>query len=177
MKKTLYLWLLATLLASDVGGQEHLGEFNIARQDGHVVVRRVDGSQVDLKPTFIVIYTSEDPHKRRRLVDHGFVKKPHETVGLIYGVPVWGKPEDITIDPSLHVMDGFDPENDRQLGEGQTANMFLAGQTKRLVAPRLMMLVVGSSGNFRRMNLYRFVLMSALSQAIFCLHCITSLMH
>ena len=112
-------------------------QFEITTSNSNIIVNRTDGSELILKPEFTIIYAKEDPKKKKRYVDHGYIKAEHENEGIRYHVPVWGKPDDLEIDPNLHVMDGFNPEIDRQLGKGQTANMFLAGETKKITAEKV----------------------------------------
>ena len=73
-------------------------------RQNQTVVKRSDGSELSLRPRFTVIYADTNPRKTYRYVDHGYVMRPHEREGLKYHVPVWGKPEDITIDPEPVIM-------------------------------------------------------------------------
>ncbi|MDG2357401.1 MAG: hypothetical protein P8L21_03875 [Polaribacter sp.] len=135
IKNIYFLLLILTLLSCKTKNNDN--RFIISTQKTNIIITRIDGSSISLKPEFILIYSKKKPKKRKRYVDHGYIKASHENEGIRYHVPVWGKPEDLKIDPNLHVMDGFNPEIDRQLGKGQTANMFLAGETKKLVAEKV----------------------------------------
>lgn len=86
------------------------------------------------QPEFMVIYSESNPHKQMRRGDFGYELKPFQTQGLLYNVPTWGKAENFTPDPSLHIEDGYNPETDRGYGPGRTANYFLAGNTYRVKA-------------------------------------------
>jgi len=111
-------------------------DFKIIVNHNEVVVERIDGSSITLKPEFTLIYSDKNPLKALRYGDHGYKLKPHEQkdLGIKYHVPTWGRSEDLKIDEHEHIMDGFNPEIDRIFGEGRTANMFLAGETRTLKA-------------------------------------------
>ena len=100
----------------------------------HLVVETADGARQSYEPVFIVIFSEENPNKKLRRGDFGYQMKPWQTQGLLYNIPTWGKPDNYTPDPSLHVEDGYNPETDRSYGPGRTANYFLAGKTIRTEA-------------------------------------------
>lgn len=135
MKKLGIVYLISLFIACTKNNVQH--DFHLVSEGTHIVINRGDHAKVILKPEFTIIYTKQNPKKVKRYVDHGYIKAPHENEGIRYHVPVWGKPETIKINPNMHIMDGFNPEIDRQLGEGQTSNMFLAGDTKTIIAEQL----------------------------------------
>lgn len=128
--------LVLTLGAPIVRAAE---DFTVSIENDEVIVTRMDGSQLTLAPEFTVIYAVKDPKKQIRYGEHGYKLAEHEEIGVKYHVPVWGKAEQLKRDVDEHVMDGFDPEIDRALDKGQTANMFLAGEMTRLVADQVLL--------------------------------------
>jgi hypothetical protein len=125
------LFLLTALTSISVGV---CGEFQLSLDQDNAIIERSDGSVISFKPVFTIIYAKADPKKAIRYGEHGYKMAAHENVGLLYHVPVWGKPENLTTAPGMHVLDGFDPDIDRDTGRNQTSNMFLAGETVQLVA-------------------------------------------
>ena len=111
--------------------------FKVSLKGNDLLVKRSDGSVLELNPTFTVVYAQKDPGKKLRYGDFGYDKKPHEELGIKYHVPTWGKVEEVKINSNEHVMDGFNPEIDRGFGEGRTANLFIAGSTMILNAKEI----------------------------------------
>lgn len=134
MKKTLIISILIILNLFTSCNKISKDEFRITVDENNILITRKDGSKLTLKPEFTLIYSENNPKKKKRYADHGYKMASFENEGIRYHVPVWGKPDSLKIDPNLHVMDGFNPEIDRKLGKGQTANMYLAGETKILIA-------------------------------------------
>jgi hypothetical protein len=91
-----------------------------------------DGTVRVFKPEFTIIYTKENPQKMLRKADLG---KNHSDP-VLYKVPTWGKMEVKKIDPKVHVMDGFNPETDRGIEQGRTANYLLAASNDVVTAHR-----------------------------------------
>ena len=90
--------------------------------DRSVNITSPDGAILTYEPDFIILSSSENPHKQLRKGDFGFVKDQYNEAGLHYNVPTWGKADHFKADPSQHVEDGFNPEYDRAYGEGRTAD-------------------------------------------------------
>ena len=124
MRKTVLVIITALLTWHLSPAKTH-----IELEGTHVVIQTADGARQSYKPEFIVIYSESNPNKKLRRGDFGYNMKPWQTQGLLYNVPTWGKPDNYTPDPSLHVEDGYNPETDRSYGDGRTANYFLAGKT------------------------------------------------
>ncbi|ALJ04505.1 hypothetical protein APS56_04835 [Pseudalgibacter alginicilyticus] len=133
--RRIFLYLNLALIISACEGQIVKNEkFKLGLKGKDVVVERNDGSLLEFKPIFTVIYSEENPGKKLRYGDFGYNKKPYEEIGVRYHIPTWGKSEKVIIDPKEHVMDGFNPEIDRGLEENRTSNMFNAGISKTLIA-------------------------------------------
>lgn len=89
-----------------------------------------DGDPRMFTSEFTIFFTTQDPQKRMRRADIGY----NQTEKVLYNVPSWGREELAKIDPSEHVMDGFNPEIDRGLEQGRTANYYLAAFSKPVFA-------------------------------------------
>ena len=83
-----------------------------------------DGTARVFKPEFTVFCSEENPQKKLR---RGEVGTNHGKTPL-YNVPTWGRETVIKTKPSGHVMDGFNPENDRGIEQGRTADFFHAAE-------------------------------------------------
>ncbi|MCX6968239.1 MAG: hypothetical protein NTZ46_10780 [Verrucomicrobia bacterium] len=81
-----------------------------------------DGTVRVFKPEFTILRTEENPQKKLR---RGEVGTNHGKTPF-YNVPTWGQAVITKIDPKVHVMDGFNPENDRGIEPGRTADYFQA---------------------------------------------------
>lgn len=102
--------------------------------DRSVSITSPDGAILTYEPDFIILSSSENPHKQLRKGDFGFVKDQYNEAGLHYNVPTWGKADHFKANPSQHVEDGFNPEYDRAYGEGRTADYFRAGTVEHAEA-------------------------------------------
>ncbi|MCE9518759.1 MAG: glycoside hydrolase family 127 protein, partial [Verrucomicrobia bacterium] len=82
------------------------------------------------KPEFTVLHTEENPQKklRRGAVGTNHGKTPD------YKVATWGQAVVNKIDPNAHVMDGFNPENDKGIEPGRTADYFQAATNEPVTA-------------------------------------------
>jgi hypothetical protein len=85
-----------------------------------------DGTVRVFKPEFTVFYTTENPQKKLR---RGEVGTNHGKTPL-YNLPSWGRESLKKVDANVHVMDGFNPEIDREIEQGRTANYFLAASNE-----------------------------------------------
>ena len=89
-----------------------------------------DGTTRIFKPEFMVFCTTENPQKKLRRGDVG----TNHGQTPPYNVPTWGREALKKIDPNVHVMDGFNPEIDRDIEQGRTANYFLAASNTTVKA-------------------------------------------
>jgi hypothetical protein len=82
-----------------------------------------NGASRIFKPEFTILSSQKNPQKmlRRGNVGTNNGKTP------LYNVPTWGREVAVKVDAKEHVMDGFNPEIDRDIEAGRTANYFLAG--------------------------------------------------
>lgn len=89
-----------------------------------------DGTKRVFKPDFTILHTKENPQKKLRRgevgTNHG--KTPD------YKVATWGQVVVNNNDPKAHVMDGFNPENDRGIELGRTSDYFQAGTNESVTA-------------------------------------------
>lgn len=137
MRKIIFYTILGLIFGACSQNITKNKNFQVSLQGNDLLVKRSDGSTLEMKPTFTVVYAQKDPDKKLRYGDFGYKKKPHEELGIKYHVPTWGKVEEVNIDSKEHVMDGFNPEIDRGFGEGRTANLFIAGSTMILNAKEI----------------------------------------
>ena len=125
--------MIATGFAEKAAGQSLLQneECRVEILNGaDLQVTLSDGTARVFKPEFTVLYAEENPQKSLRKADLG---KNHSDP-VVYKVPTWGKMEVKKIDPKVHVMDGFNPETDRGIEQGRTANYFLAASNNVVTA-------------------------------------------
>ena len=116
--------------------------FEVTLLEGAAIeVATPDGTRRRFYPEFTVLYSPEDPGlqlrwcqiARQRLGENAYGQEglPH----LPYNVATWGRSsQPITVDPTLHVEDGFDPTVDTTYGEGRTANYYHAAPRTTVVA-------------------------------------------
>jgi hypothetical protein len=106
-------------------------EYRIQIMPDHSLKIKASGSKSRIFTSeFTVLYTADNPNKSSRRPDEGF----NQEEKVLYKVPTWGREELKEIDPNEHVMDGFDPETDRELERGRTANYFLAAPNEKVTA-------------------------------------------
>lgn len=95
-----------------------------------LIIIRGEGSARTFTSDFTVLFTTKNPEKAMRRPDVGL----NQEEVILYKVPTWGREELKEIDPTEHVMDGFDPTTDRELEDGRTANYYLAAPNEKLQA-------------------------------------------
>lgn len=105
-------------------------EYQVRLVGTDLEIRHQDGAPRLFTSEFTIFFTTQDPQKRMRRADIGY----NQTEKVLYNVPTWGREELAKIDPAEHVMDGFNPEIDRELEQGRTANYFLAASNETLSA-------------------------------------------
>lgn len=136
MKAPIIIATSLTLIATHALGSDRSATFTGKDYQAKVVEQTKLGISHDGGPSlvfdseFTIFYSAKSPQKSMRRPDVG--KNQEETV--LYKVPTWGRTELKKIDPSEHVMDGFDPATDRELEQGRTANYFLAAPYTRVRA-------------------------------------------
>ncbi len=111
--------------------------YRMSRKGKDIKVRTSDGTSYTYSGDFLILRSEANPNKKMRRGDFGYVLEPWQTQGLLYNVPTWGKAESFTLDPSLHIEDGYDPETDRAYGEGRTANYFMSAPSVKLSPVKL----------------------------------------
>jgi hypothetical protein len=85
--------------------------------DSSVDIIRADGSHAVFQPRFVVLRAGSDPKLQIRGGSPG---------GVSYNLTTWGKDDQPSPDPSLHVPDGSDPTLDQAFGQDRTADLFRA---------------------------------------------------
>jgi hypothetical protein len=85
--------------------------------DNSVRITSADGSQAVFTPRFVVLRAGTDPKLQIRGGSPG---------GVSYNLTTWGKDDQPSPDPSLHVPDGSDPTLDQAFGADRTADLFRA---------------------------------------------------
>ncbi len=123
--------MLASLGAANAAERIANDRYDISvHNDGRIEVKDGAGPGHVFSSEFTVLFSIENPRKLLRRANIG----GNEHEDILYSVPTWGREELIAIDPSEHVMDGFDPATDRELEEGRTANYYLAAPNVKVTA-------------------------------------------
>ncbi len=130
---TLGVICMTSVLAAESGGTQVLQNNDckvsiVNGTDLRITLR--DGTERLFKPEFTILHTKENPQRKLRRgevgTNHG--KTPD------YKVATWGQVVVNKNDPKAHVMDGFNPENDRGIEPGRTADYFQAGTNETVTA-------------------------------------------
>lgn len=124
---------LGLALAGCINRENPNNEYTISitnNTDLKVVLK--NGATRVFRPEFTVLYSDQNPEKLLRRV------KIETKAGhlLDYKVPTWGQRASIREKSEAHVMDGFDPEVDRSIESGRTANYFLSTTSSVVLADK-----------------------------------------
>jgi hypothetical protein len=96
-----------------------------AGDDGSVVVKSPDGAEATFQPVFGVLSSTKDPKKGLRWMEFG--EQRPETI--MYNILSWtaeSEAQDVAVDASGHVEDGFDPALDQKLHTTDVVDVFRA---------------------------------------------------
>jgi len=136
MKTPLLQILLAvsvSAFAADPAGNQILRneQCEVSIQNGSdLQVRLHDGTERVFKPEFTILHTGKNPQKKLRRGAVGL----NQGKAIDYKVATWGQEVTIKIDPKEHVMDGFNPEHDKGIEPGRTADYFQAATNEVVTA-------------------------------------------
>jgi hypothetical protein len=133
--QTIGVSCMTSVFAAESGGTQVLqnNDCKVAIVNGtDLQITLHDGAARVFKPEFTVLYSEENPQK---LLRRGNVGTNHGEA-LLYNVPTWGRKATQKIDPKAHVMDGFNPELDRDIEPGRTANYFLSASNEAVSAQK-----------------------------------------
>jgi len=126
---TIGVSLITPVLAAESGGAQGLqnNDCKVSIVNGaDLQITLNDGAMRIFKPEFTILRSEKNPQKMLR---RGNVGTNHGKTPL-YNVPTWGREAADKTDPGAHVMDGFNPEIDRGIEQGRTADYFLAASNE-----------------------------------------------
>jgi len=91
------------------------------KEDGSLLISGQNTDEFLFTPRFTILMSDKDP---KRAMRWGEFNDPN--LNQTYNIWTWGRDTALTIDPNIHVEDGYNPDTDQAYGKGRTANYFNA---------------------------------------------------